>query len=71
MDCGIKHRKFGAGNSVRVDDQTDHYKVVCRECLGFLDEPRDVPICLTHFLHSDNERQRLKLLRLRGSGPST
>lgn len=70
MDCGIKHRKFGGGNSVKVDDQTDHYKVVCRDCLEFLDEPEGVPNCLSHFLRSDNDKQRLKLLRLRGSGPS-
>lgn len=70
MNCGIKHRKFGGGNSVKVDDQTDHYKVVCRDCLEFLDEPEGIPNCRIHFLLSDNETQRLKLLRLRESGPS-
>lgn len=70
MDCGIKHRKFGGGNSVKVDDQTDHYRTVCRHCLEFLDGPECIPYCRIHFLLSDNEKQRLKLLRLRESGPS-
>lgn len=67
MECGIRHQKFGGGNSVKVDDQSDHYKIVCRKCLEFLDEPEGVPHCLEHFLLSDIEKQRMKLLRLRGS----
>lgn len=70
MDCGILYRKFGGGNSVKVDDQTDHYRVVCSECLSFLDGPEGITNCRIHYLRSENDKQRLKLLRLRGSGPS-
>ncbi len=70
MDCVIKHRKFGGGNSIRVDDQADHYKVVCKECLEFLNEPAGFPRCYAHLLLSNREKQRLKLLKLRGSGGS-
>ena len=70
MDCGIQYRKFGGGNSVKVDDQTDHYRVVCSECFSFLDGPEGVTNCDIHYWRSENDKQRLKLLRLRGSGPS-
>ena len=70
MDCGLKHRKFGGGNSVKVDDQSDHYKVICPVCLEFLNEPEGFAGCPEHFLLADSEKQCLKLLRLRGSGPS-
>ena len=66
IDSGIKHRKFGIDNSVRVDNQTDHYNIVCRRSFEFLDEPEGFPNCFEHYRRSDIEKQRLKLSRLRG-----
>ena len=39
MDCGIKHRKFRPGNSVKVDNEGDNYKTVCSYCWEFVNEP--------------------------------
>lgn len=49
IDCGIKHRKFGGANSVRVNNQSSFYRRVCSECFEFLDEPEGIPNCSVHY----------------------
>lgn len=49
MDCGIKYRKFGAGNSVKVDNEGDNYRIVCSMCFGFLDQTPRFDSCPEHW----------------------
>ena len=48
MDCGIKHGRFGGGNSIKVDNTGDNYRIVCSECLEFLDQPPRFEDCYEH-----------------------
>ena len=48
MDCGIKHGRFGGGNSIKVDNQGDNYRLVCYRCLEFLDQPPRFETCSEH-----------------------
>ena len=43
MDCAIKHRKFGADNSIKVDNEGDNYRIVFSCCFEFFDQPPGIP----------------------------